>query len=57
MPNANSETKNIKASKTAEGFIEFTSLDELDHIFGGLLDPETVFCQLEEETKEKQPCA
>jgi len=57
MPNANSETKHVKASKTAEGFIEFTSLDELDHIFGGLLDPETVFCQLEEETKEKQPCA
>ena len=39
----------IKAIQTTEGFIEITALEELDNIVGGLIDPEAVFCELEEE--------
>lgn len=40
---------NIKAIKTTEGFIEIIALEELDDIVGGLLDPESIFCELEED--------
>lgn len=42
------KTKHIKATKTHEGFIELTSLDELDQIVGGLVDPEVAICEIEE---------
>ncbi len=48
----NKTTTNIKAVKTTEGFIEITALEELDDIVGGLIDPEAVFCELEEEVRE-----
>ena len=46
---AESGAKNIKAIKTQEGFIELQSLDELDDIVGGLIDPDSIFCEIEEE--------
>lgn len=49
---AEDKNTNIKATKTMEGFIEITSLDELDNIVGGLIDPELAFCELEEEKME-----
>ena len=37
------------AVRTAEGFIEITSLDLLDQMVGGMVNPEAVFCQLYDE--------
>ncbi len=37
------------AVRTAEGFIEITSLDLLDAMVGGMINPEAVFCQLHNE--------
>jgi hypothetical protein len=38
----------IKAIETIEGFIEITSLTELDEIVGGF-DAESFLCELEEQ--------
>ncbi|MGS0825366.1 hypothetical protein ACVBIO_06095 [Shewanella sp. 0m-8] len=37
------------AVRTAEGFIEITSLDLLDEMVGGMVNPEAIFCQLNDE--------
>jgi hypothetical protein len=37
------------AVRTDEGFIEITSLELLDELVGGLIDPEAIFCQLVDE--------
>ncbi|WP_293633183.1 hypothetical protein [Shewanella sp. CG12_big_fil_rev_8_21_14_0_65_47_15] len=39
----------IKAIKTIEGFIEITSLTELDDIVGGFIDAESFLCELEDQ--------
>lgn len=40
----------VSAIRTNEGFIEITSLDLLDEMVGGLINPDAIFCQLEEES-------
>ncbi|EGM79773.1 hypothetical protein Rhein_0233 [Rheinheimera sp. A13L] len=40
----------LAATITAEGFIEVTALDELDKIVGGLLNPEDVYIELNDES-------
>lgn len=42
----------VSAIRTNEGFIEITSLDLLDEMVGGLINPDAIFCQLEEENKK-----
>lgn len=44
-------TKNttVEAIRTNEGFIEITSLELLDEMVGGLINPEAALCQLKEE--------
>lgn len=39
----------LAATITAEGFIELTALDELDKIVGGLLNPEDIYIELNDE--------
>lgn len=41
----------VSAIRTNEGFIEITSLDLLDEMVGGLINPDAIFCQLEDENK------
>jgi hypothetical protein len=38
----------VSAVRTNEGFIEITSLELLDQMVGGLINPDAIFCQLEE---------
>lgn len=45
----NNNSSIASAVRTAEGFIEITSLELLDEMVGGLINPEAVFCQLSEE--------
>ncbi|MCS6237662.1 hypothetical protein G3495_21505 [Shewanella baltica] len=51
--NGNTQRKSspsvANAVRTAEGFIEITSLDLLDQMVGGMINPEAVFCQLYDE--------
>ena len=42
------DKKTVSAVRTNEGFIEITSLELLDEMVGGLINPEAIFCQLEE---------
>lgn len=39
----------IRAIKTIEGFIELTSLTELDNIVGGFIDVKSFLCELEDQ--------
>ncbi len=39
----------VSAIRTNEGFIEITSLELLDEMVGGLINPDAIFCQLEGE--------
>ncbi len=39
----------VSAVRTNEGFIEITSLELLDEMVGGLINPDAIFCQLEDE--------
>jgi len=45
-----SNKKTASAVRTNEGFIEITSLELLDEMVGGLINPDAIFCQLEEES-------
>jgi len=44
-----SSNKTVDAIRTNEGFIEITSLELLDEMVGGLINPETALCQLQEK--------
>lgn len=43
------EESTVSAVRTNEGFIEITSLELLDDMVGGLIDPDAIFCQLSDE--------
>lgn len=43
------ENTTVNAFRTNEGFIEITSLELLDDMVGGLINPEAVFCQLNDD--------
>ena len=43
------ENTTVNAFRTNEGFIEITSLEMLDDMVGGLINPEAVFCQLNDD--------
>lgn len=45
----NHKKTTVNAVRTSEGFIEITSLEFLDEMVGGLVDPQAVFCQLSHE--------
>lgn len=50
--NRNKQKENpsvASAVRTAEGFIEITSLDLLDEMVGGMINPDAVFCQLNDD--------
>lgn len=44
----------ISATRTMDGFIEITALEALDEIVGGLVDPETIVCEIVEEKPVSQ---
>ena len=45
----------VNAIRTNDGFIEITSLELLDEMVGGLITPDAMLCQLDEEhTYSKQ---
>jgi len=44
-----SENTPVSAFRTNEGFIEITSLELLDDMVGGLINPEAAFCQLNDD--------
>ena len=46
-------TLRLDAVKTKEGFIEITSLNELDKLVGGLLDHDDAYCDLVEDSSIK----
>ncbi|MBL4941339.1 MAG: hypothetical protein JKY81_06690 [Colwellia sp.] len=48
------EKNMVSAVRTNEGFIEITSLELLDEMVGGLINPDAIFCQLEEESHSPQ---
>ncbi|PAJ75947.1 hypothetical protein CJF42_02685 [Pseudoalteromonas sp. NBT06-2] len=47
-PNLNTNTT-VNAIRTTDGFIEITSLELLDEMVGGLINPEAALCQLQED--------
>ncbi len=48
--NKSNKKNAVNAVRTNEGFIEITSLDLLDEMVGGLINPDAIFCQLEDES-------
>mgnify|MGYP000636575102 CR=1 FL=1 len=48
--NKSNDKNTVSAVRTDEGFIEINSLELLDEMVGGLINPEVIFCQLEEES-------
>ena len=50
----NQKVKQVaSAVRTSEGFIEITSLELLDDIVGGLIDPDLALCQLNDTDSDK----
>lgn len=45
----NSSKPIVNAVRTNEGFIEIISLDLLDEMVGGLITPDAMLCQLDDE--------
>jgi len=39
----------VSATRTNEGFIEITSLELLDEMVGGLINPDAMLCQLDDD--------
>lgn len=39
----------IQAVRSQEGFIEIVSIDSLNDIVGGMLSPESIYCQIDSE--------
>ncbi len=47
--NTKKSTNNIvHAVRSDDGFIEITSIDALNKMVGGMLDPNSMFCQFEQ---------
>lgn len=42
------EQTTVKAVRTNDGFIEILGVDAMDAIGGGFVDPESIFCELQE---------
>ena len=50
MKNTNvSKNTTVNAVRTTDGFIEITSLALLDEMVGGLIDPQALFCQVNDD--------
>ena len=53
MNKLNAPNNTATAVRTNEGFIEITSLELLDEMVGGMINPDTVFCHIEEDEVPK----
>ena len=43
------------ATRTSEGFIELTSLEMLDQLVGGFIQPEAAYFQLDDDSSSASP--
>jgi predicted S18 family serine protease len=52
--NKPSEKNAVSAVRTNDGFIEITSLELLDALVGGYINPEEIYCEVQDNDNSSQ---